>query len=70
MTGAGIVFSTAFSLPKKASRIAKIAAILIYVTSVAFVRATAPITSAYVVLGGPPTNEAKEEAIPSPKRDL
>jgi len=70
ITGMGIVFRIAPNFPKNAKAIAIIAAIVISFVSNLFNNATAPVTSEYVVFGGPPKNEARIVAIPSPRSVL
>ncbi|AZV30887.1 hypothetical protein CU110_05170 [Cobetia sp. ICG0124] len=66
MTGVGIVCSTAPTLPMKASEMATQAATVMTRGLKLRVSMTAPVTSEYVVLGGPPNNEAALVARPSP----
>ena len=65
-TASGMVFSSALTLPSTENSMPKIPAIRITEGSVIFVREIAPVTSEYVVTGGPPINEATIQAIPSP----
>jgi len=70
MTGAGIVLNTPPNFPKNANKIANPAAIVINLGSNFLINVTAPVTSEYVVLGGPPNIEAKNVATPSPSNVL
>ena len=65
-TDAGMDFNKALILPKTEKTIPVTAAIRITAGFVTFVKDTAPVTSEYVVTGGPPTNPAKTQARPSP----
>ena len=65
-TDAGMDFNKALILPKTEKTIPVTAAIRITAGLVTFVKDTAPVTSDYVVTGGPPTNPAKAQARPSP----
>ena len=67
ITGVGIVAKIAPSFPINAKSIAQIAAQVIIAGLYAFVTVTAPVTSEYVVLGGPPKSDATDVARPSPK---
>ena len=66
ITGDGIVWRRTPILPTKARTMAVMAAQVITAGLKTFVRATAPVTSEYVVLGGPPRKDANDVAMPSP----
>ena len=56
----------ALTFPTREKMIPVTAAMRKTAGSVIFVRDMAPVTSEYVVTGGPPTREAKRQASPSP----
>ena len=65
-TASGIVLRRALTLPKIEKRMPNTAAMRITAGSAIFVSDTAPVTSEYVVTGGPPRIAEATHASPSP----
>ena len=66
ITGSGIDAKNALNLPKNAMQMANTAAHVIMTGLLFLVIITAPVTSPYVVTGGPPIKPATHTPKPSP----